>query len=495
MTPPRRDPYLWIHLAGLATLPLWLDICLAGLAVGDPVVSPGLELITLGLVGTLPILWMQLQRPFYIFSVPGFALRPDQLSVERRRLLSLQRTLVSRLLVILSAIALLFGLYWLYQLAPITADMTPFAAKSRTTGWAIAAISFVCANLFVQVPVTVIPLLLASPTTCQNTEPFESAAILKKFMVVGLRLESILPDLIPAEGSPVSETAPSTTSAPAATAMSTSESAVTEAAPSSPSPPESLDETTAPTSSPVDTPPTSDDASTIAVETADLLDDESETDTLSAAAIADAGFSDLSPSESANEIMMPTPSLADTSTTSDEPSMTAMGAADFLDDESETDPLSTSSHLQSLTDAQDDSQFDLAETAADESASTLIPDTLPSLPDPPLADEPEAVPASSDSESLAQDITVDSPVEPDAGPDAEDPEDPEDHAFGSAGILEISDLSTVGDRSEQSRVENDDSVMPADTTASDEIDRHAPPDTRTASSTDDAKASVFSQES
>ena len=67
MTLPHRDPYLWIHLAGLATVPLWLDIGLAGLAVGDPVVAPGVELLTLALVGTLPILWMQLQRPFYIF--------------------------------------------------------------------------------------------------------------------------------------------------------------------------------------------------------------------------------------------------------------------------------------------------------------------------------------------------------------------------------------------------------------------------------------------
>lgn len=195
MTSPRHDPYVWIHLAGLATVPFWLDLCLSGLAVGDPVVPPWLELTTLGWVGTVPILWMQLQRPFYIFSIPGLAVRPDKLGEDRRRLLTLQRNWGTRILVCLSAIALFLVLYWLYQLAPIAADMTPFATKSRTAGWLICAVSFLFANLFAQVPATVIPLLLASPSTLENSRPFESTAILKRFMVLGLRVPAIVPDL------------------------------------------------------------------------------------------------------------------------------------------------------------------------------------------------------------------------------------------------------------------------------------------------------------
>ena len=488
MTPPRRDPYLWIHLAGLATLPLWLDICLAGLAVGDPVVSPGLELITLGLVGTLPILWMQLQRPFYIFSVPGLALRPDQLSVERRRLLSLQRTLVSRLLVIFSAIALLFGLYWLYQLAPIAADMTPFAAKSRATGWAITAISFLCANLFVQVPATVLPLLLASPPTLQKTEPFESTLILKQFTVVGLRIESVLPDLLPAVVSPVPETSPSTMPDPGAPAMPTSEAAATTAAPPSSSNPESLDETTTPIPPPVDPCATSDESSTTVVEAAGTLADENDADMAATAAVTEAEFSNSSTPEYLDETMTPIPSSSDPSATSDEPSTTVFETADSLDDENETDTVSVPSYLPSLTDAEDGSQSDVAETVADESASALISDALPSSPGSPLADEPEAAPASSESELLAQDIPVDLPVESDEGHDAATSED---HASDSAGILEISDLSIVLDPSEQSTVENDDAVMSTDMTVSDEIALHVSIDF----SKDDSEASVFSQES
>ncbi|MEM9768952.1 MAG: low-complexity tail membrane protein, partial [Cyanobacteria bacterium P01_D01_bin.71] len=135
----RRDPYLWLNFAGLATVPLWLDICLAGLAVSDPMVPPWLELVALVMVGTAPILWMQVQRPFYIFSVPGLVLRPDQLNEDRRRLLTLQRSWYSQSLALLTAIALFLALYWLYQLAPIAADLPWLMGKSRATGWEICA--------------------------------------------------------------------------------------------------------------------------------------------------------------------------------------------------------------------------------------------------------------------------------------------------------------------------------------------------------------------
>lgn len=195
MTFSRRDPYLWIHFAGIATLPLWLDLCLAGLAVGDPVVPPWLELGTLGLVGTLPVLSMQLRRPFYVFSLLAIAVRPDQLGENQRRLLTRQRTWPSRLSTVLGAVALLAILAWLYQLAPIAAALTPFAGQSRATGWLICAIAFLLANVFVQVPATVLPLLLAPPDATIKSQPYEVADIRRDFTVVGLRIGRILPDL------------------------------------------------------------------------------------------------------------------------------------------------------------------------------------------------------------------------------------------------------------------------------------------------------------
>ncbi|WP_204141674.1 low-complexity tail membrane protein [Halomicronema sp. CCY15110] len=205
MSSHRRDPYLWLHLAGLATVPLWLDVCLAGLAIGEPIAPPWLEITTLTLIGTLPILWLQLRRPVYVFGVPGLALRPDRLSEERRRLLTLQRSWWSRGLLLLTAIALWGVLYRLYQMAPMAIDLPGLAGQSRATGWAICAGAFGLANLFALVPATVVPLLLASPRQLENTTPFEVSHILSKFLVLGLRLSRILPEVGPAAESSDSE--------------------------------------------------------------------------------------------------------------------------------------------------------------------------------------------------------------------------------------------------------------------------------------------------
>lgn len=195
MIPLRRDPYLWIHLAGLATLPLWLDGCLAGLAVGVPVVPVWLELAIVALVGTGPILWMQWQHPFYIFSLMVVALQPETLSEERLRLLSLQRGWFSRLLMLVGVSGLWALLFWLYQLASIAASVTPLTSQTRAVGLGICALAFLLANLFVLVPATVVPLLLVSPQRLRTIPAYEPDKILRDFTVVGLRVAKLLPEL------------------------------------------------------------------------------------------------------------------------------------------------------------------------------------------------------------------------------------------------------------------------------------------------------------
>ncbi|MGF1521305.1 MAG: low-complexity tail membrane protein [Leptolyngbyaceae cyanobacterium] len=194
MTSLRRDPYLWTQLAGLATLPLWLDACLAGLAVGEATVPPWLEITTLGLVGTIPCLWMQWQRPFYPFSVLAIALRPDALSDDQRRLLSLQRSWLNRLLAFFGAAGLLLILVLLYQIAPVAASMSPFAGQSRAVGWLIAAIAFLIANFFAQVAIASLPLLAASAHSLQTAQPYECPRVLTDFTVPMIRVWSFLPE-------------------------------------------------------------------------------------------------------------------------------------------------------------------------------------------------------------------------------------------------------------------------------------------------------------
>ncbi|HTL88469.1 MAG TPA: low-complexity tail membrane protein, partial [Leptolyngbya sp.] len=74
------EPYLWIHLAGIAVLPLSLMICLLGLAAGDPILPPVVELGLVAIAGIAPIAWMQIQQPFCIFSLLAVAVRPERLS-------------------------------------------------------------------------------------------------------------------------------------------------------------------------------------------------------------------------------------------------------------------------------------------------------------------------------------------------------------------------------------------------------------------------------
>jgi len=56
----RSEPILWIHVAGLAVVPIFLELCL-GLAVSDPAAGM-VGAIIVAAVGVVPVLWMQLSR-------------------------------------------------------------------------------------------------------------------------------------------------------------------------------------------------------------------------------------------------------------------------------------------------------------------------------------------------------------------------------------------------------------------------------------------------
>jgi hypothetical protein len=197
MAPWRYDPYLWVHLAGVATVPLWIDLALLGLAVGNPT-WPGLELgLILGL-GVLPVLVMQLRRPFYIFSLlPGLALRPTALNDHQRRLLSQFQRWRVRLGALLVPIPLVWVLVKLYPLAFLARDITPFDAWGRVAGVAIAALSFFCANLFLQVPVAVLQVLATPDRRMAAVLPYPIESIAADFSWLGLPVNKLLPNLTP----------------------------------------------------------------------------------------------------------------------------------------------------------------------------------------------------------------------------------------------------------------------------------------------------------
>lgn len=207
------DPYLWIHLAGIATLPIWLELCLLGLAVGDPLLPVWLEILLVGIAGIAPILWMQWQRPFYIFSLVAVALKPEQLTEDQRRLLTLFKSQRNRILAVIIAGVLLVVLQKLYYAAAIAAAIAPFG-NARLLGLLLAAIAFLGANLFLQVPVSVASVMLTGEVPFAATPPYAIDQIRPNFSLLGFPVNQILPPVVvapatvPATGVSVSATNP-----------------------------------------------------------------------------------------------------------------------------------------------------------------------------------------------------------------------------------------------------------------------------------------------
>jgi hypothetical protein len=185
------DPYLWVHGAGLAIVPLALLLCLWGLAMGDPV-WPGLEVLLVALVGIVPIVWMQLQRPFCIYSLPFVVVDPSQLTDPQRRLLTLFRTRRNPWLVALASggLGLVLG-----QLYGVSAAVT--AGDNRGLGLMIAALGFLGANLFLQVPLSVLGVMAVTDDQVAQTTPYPIGQIKSDFFAYGLPMARILPDLRP----------------------------------------------------------------------------------------------------------------------------------------------------------------------------------------------------------------------------------------------------------------------------------------------------------
>lgn len=186
----RSDPYLWIHLAGLATVPLWLELCWLGLAIGYPVLPFWLELGLVAAVGALPIFWMQWQRPFYIFSLVFLAVKPEHLTELQRRLLTRFTSQINRILTVLTTALLVAVLRQLYYTAPIAAPAAMVLPDSRWAGLGIAALSFLAANLFVQVPVSVVAVML-SPAA--QAEPMPLQQIRSRLTILGFPIGQFLP--------------------------------------------------------------------------------------------------------------------------------------------------------------------------------------------------------------------------------------------------------------------------------------------------------------
>ncbi|NJL20500.1 MAG: low-complexity tail membrane protein [Leptolyngbyaceae cyanobacterium SM1_3_5] len=193
------DPYLWIHLAGVAVLPLTLELCLLGLAIGDPVFPPIVERLIVLTIGIVPIFLMQWQRPFYIFSVLLVAIRPEYLTIDQRRILKRFKTLGHQILTLLVAIGLGGVLLWLYQIAPLVQQPVAQFPQWRGLGLLIASGGFLLSNLFLQVALSVLRVMLIKETEFALIDVYPIAQIRSNFSIFGLQVKQIVPPLTEAQ--------------------------------------------------------------------------------------------------------------------------------------------------------------------------------------------------------------------------------------------------------------------------------------------------------
>ena len=187
------DPYLWIHVAGVAVLPLLLGACLLGLAVGSPLLPVWLELFLVGAIAIAPVLWMQWFRPFYIFSILVVAVKPEKLTLVQQRILTRFKTKLNRGLAVGVAVLLFVVLGQLYKIAPLAAEVAPLPPQWRLGGLLLAALAFLGANLFLQVPASAIAALVTTEAAFATAEPYLIPKIRQEFTILGWQTEQILP--------------------------------------------------------------------------------------------------------------------------------------------------------------------------------------------------------------------------------------------------------------------------------------------------------------
>jgi hypothetical protein len=192
----RLDPYLWIHLAGIAAFPLFLELTWLALGIGNPLPLYWLELAFLLVVGILPVFWMQWSRPFDIYSLLIVALKPEQLTPEQRKILSLLRRGKQRFLSLLGALIMIWSFWQVYRWAPLGSLSLGFLPQWRLLGLGLAAIALLAGHLFLQVPLAVLGVLFTSNQEWENTTPLAATELGQLFTLIGLKVNKILPDLV-----------------------------------------------------------------------------------------------------------------------------------------------------------------------------------------------------------------------------------------------------------------------------------------------------------
>ena len=184
----RSEPFLWIHLGGIVVFPLMWFVALIGLGIGQRY-SYSIELPLLVAIAILPVLLMQLYRPFNIFSLLFFSLQPESLTEERRRILTLFKSRQQKLVSYIVAVFMLLSLRLLYHFASLAANLSSALPQNRLFGLAIAIVALFGSNLFLQVPLSALQVLFYNELV--SIEPCTLTEVEQKFTAPGIKLSHI----------------------------------------------------------------------------------------------------------------------------------------------------------------------------------------------------------------------------------------------------------------------------------------------------------------
>lgn len=188
------EPYLWVHLTGIAAVPIFLELCLVGLAASQAVLPAGIGFLLVALVGISPILWMQWHRPFSIFSLIALSLKPRELTETQRRILQCFKTPVAKVVAVIVAILAFLILWQLNQWLPLAPVLK--VPGGWLGGLVLAAVAFLLSNLFLQVPASVLMVLLTPESRIAAATPYPVAQIPADFTLIGLQVKQILPPIV-----------------------------------------------------------------------------------------------------------------------------------------------------------------------------------------------------------------------------------------------------------------------------------------------------------
>ncbi|MFM2312040.1 MAG: hypothetical protein RLZZ04_1316 [Cyanobacteriota bacterium] len=186
----RSEPFLWIHLGGIIVFPLMCFITLIGLEVGDQY-SYWLEIPLLIAIAILPVLLMQLYRPFNIFSVLFLALQPKFLTANQRKILALFKRKQQKVVNVMITGLMLLSLWLIYYFAPGAAALANLLPQQRILGLAIACGAFFGSNLFLQIPLNAFQVLLTNELEFAQTQQCTLEEVESDFTTAGIRVSKI----------------------------------------------------------------------------------------------------------------------------------------------------------------------------------------------------------------------------------------------------------------------------------------------------------------